>query len=218
MKLNFTEVKRHSYIAVICDIVGSKEVEDRAGLQDELRSVLNEVNTLFASTIAADFLLTIGDEFQGLLCSPDDVVQLLSKVRAAVHPVELRFGLGVGKLDTALRKQALGMDGSCFHRARTAIERAAKRRTPVEVETDSGDVVFSVYGLLYGGLRHRWTKRQRQVVDLSMSGMAGKDIAAYLSITPSAVSQHLHKAESNAVFAATQYWLGALSKEFNRQE
>jgi hypothetical protein len=195
------------YIAVIGDVVGSRRAPDRAGLQDRLGAGLRDVNAGFESQVAAAFVLTVGDEFQGLLGSTMQLDKVLATLRAHAFPAELRLGLGMGELDTALRAQALGMDGPCFHRAREAVERAAARKTPIEVEAGDPSSAMEIYAVLSGHQRSRWTRRQREVVDLSMSGMEGQEIAAYLSVSPSAVSQHLTAAGAAAFRRATAVWL-----------
>ncbi|NIM94184.1 MAG: hypothetical protein GTO18_10800 [Anaerolineales bacterium] len=200
-----------NYIALIGDVVRSREVTDRGGLQERLRGGIIEVNEQFKSKIAASFVLTIGDEFQGLLWRAEGLDRLLAHIRSFTHPVELRFGLGIGGLETELRQIALGMDGPCFHRARDAIERAEAMHTYVEVDVGADDNAFAIYALLYSASRRDWTERQRQVLDLAMAGLSGKAIASQLGVTPSAVSQHLQATEADAILAATSYWLDALT-------
>ncbi|MCK5714198.1 MAG: hypothetical protein KAI25_15860, partial [Hyphomicrobiaceae bacterium] len=50
------------YFAVIGDIIGSRNVDDRAGLQRQLNAGLADVNRQYADQIASQYLLTIGDE------------------------------------------------------------------------------------------------------------------------------------------------------------
>jgi DNA-binding CsgD family transcriptional regulator len=202
------------YLAIIGDVVGSREVENRGALQRHLILAIDRVNKHFHDKLAAGFVLTIGDEFQGLLNQASGIDRLLSDFRAAVHPVELRFGVGFGTLDTPLEMVALGMDGPCFHRARAAIERADARGTPIEVEGETDHPSLHIYSLLYAGLRKGWTTRQRQVFDLAMSGVNGKSIALRLGITPSAVSQHLRAAEAEIIAEATGYWVELLQGFF----
>ncbi len=195
------------YFAVIGDIIGSRKVDDRAGLQRQLNAGLADVNRQYANQIASEYLLTIGDEFQGLLRTSEDLDRILASLRVAVHPVDLRFGIGVGGLVTPLREQAIGMDGPCFQRARAAIERAKERSTQIEVECGETHPGFEIYSLLYSGMRRSWTERQRQIVDLSMSGMEGVEIARLLEISQPAVSQHLRAAGVAYVRKATATWL-----------
>lgn len=207
----------NTYLAVIGDVIGSREVQDRMGLQQQLKGAVDRVNRMYPKIITAGFVITIGDEFQGLLINCESVDKILADIRASVHPIELRFGLGIGGLDTPLENVALGMDGPCFHRARAAVERAEERQTLIEVETANLLPGFHVYSLLYAALRQRWTMRQKQVFDLSMSGVPGKSIALRLGITASAVSQHLRAAEAERIFSATQYWLTSLRSAFNQE-
>lgn len=205
---------QRTYVALIGDVVGSREVVPRAGLQSKLGDALNEANDRFRTAIEARFLITIGDEFQALLKNPDQVPELLSGLRSAVHPVELRFGLGIGGLETPLQEEAIGMDGPAFHRAREAIERARSRRTPVEVESGVSTPIFTMYSLLYAVIRRSWTERQRQVFDMAAGGLEGVDIADRLGITPGAVSQHLSASGHRQVFAARDVWLDVLKRAF----
>jgi DNA-binding CsgD family transcriptional regulator len=196
-----------TYLAIIGDVIRSRQAADRASLQARLAEALGGLNDNPRAGLASRFVLTIGDEFQGLLASPEGLVVILSTLRMAAHPQELRFGLGIGGLATPLQPEAIGMDGPCFHLARAAIERAEARGTGIEVNSAAPDPTFDVYAILYAALRAGWTERQRQVLDLALAGMSGRDIAARLNISPSAVSQHLSAANHDAVAAATAMWL-----------
>ena len=70
------------YYALIGDMVASKKLspEERWQAQERLASALKIINGEFADTIAADFLITLGDEFQGLMKREAD------PVRAALFP------------------------------------------------------------------------------------------------------------------------------------
>ncbi|MEW6568398.1 MAG: SatD family protein [Chloroflexota bacterium] len=207
-----------NYIAVIGDVISSRETADRSALQERLQAAISVMNELFRASLASSFVLTLGDEFQGLLKAPEELARLLARCRVELFPTEVRFGIGVGPLDTPLEPLSLGMDGPCFHRAREAVERASNRETYVEVSTtgdSTNQPVFSIYALLSAALRRRWTERQRHVVDLTMAGLEGKEIAARLAITPSAVSQHLRAAGASAIMEATQDWQDALGHGFS---
>lgn len=205
------------YLALIGDILESRAIGARGEVQTSLMQALTRVNRQFEQSISARFLVTIGDEFQALLEVPDNLDVILATLRVELHPVELRFGLGIGGLTTPLQDQAIGMDGPAFYRARTAIERARDQGTPLEVELDRPRPVFSVYSLLYGQIRRGWTDRQRHVFDLASTGLGGVEIAELLDISPSAVSQHLSSSGYKAVSQATRDWMAALRTEFDRE-
>ena len=58
------------YIAIIGDIKNSRKIDNRKEVQTKLNGVLDEINQTYCEEIAAGFLITLGDEFQGLLLRP----------------------------------------------------------------------------------------------------------------------------------------------------
>lgn len=56
------------YIAIIGDIRNSRLLADRKEIQIKLGNVLDRINREHAPSISAKFMITLGDEFQGLLC------------------------------------------------------------------------------------------------------------------------------------------------------
>ncbi|MGB4438298.1 MAG: SatD family protein, partial [Sedimentibacter sp.] len=55
------------YIAIIGDIVNSKKIDNRNDVQIKLKSLLKRIDEKYTDDIASDFMITLGDEFQGLL-------------------------------------------------------------------------------------------------------------------------------------------------------
>ena len=56
-----------TYVAIIGDIVGSRELKDRYKIQVQLENTLDSININFSRVIESKFTITIGDEFQGLV-------------------------------------------------------------------------------------------------------------------------------------------------------
>lgn len=110
-------------IAVIGDIVKSKSIVNRGDVQEQLKTVLNEVNQKYADHLASKFTLTLGDEFQAVFRTGSRLLYILDEIIFALKPVELRFGIGIGSLKTALDPNtSLGADGPAYWSARNAIE------------------------------------------------------------------------------------------------
>ncbi len=92
-------------------------VADRAGLQKSLLGVLARLNKSHAGSLLSPFTLTLGDEFQALLPDASALWRMIANIQAELHPVRVRFGIGVGEIVTEInREAALGMDGPAFHR------------------------------------------------------------------------------------------------------
>src|SRR5262245_59600943 len=101
------------YSAVIGDVVKSRRLETaaRRDLQRQIQRTLQRVNRQFASALAAKFLITVGDEFQGLLRQPAVLPALIRFLETSLPDIDIRLGIGRGRLDTDLKEYAMGMDG-----------------------------------------------------------------------------------------------------------
>ena len=107
------------YYAIIGDIIQSKELANRMEIQTKLNSILNEINKRYADEIAANFIITLGDEFQGLLSNPSNLFDIIDTIKFEMYPVRIRFGIGIGSIDTEVNSEmALGADGPAYHYAR----------------------------------------------------------------------------------------------------
>jgi hypothetical protein len=108
-------------LAVIADVVGSRELPRRELFQRRLARVLEERRS-GARHLASPYTITLGDEFQAVYRGAETVFADVVKILAAIHPVRARFAVGLGPLSTRLNpRAALGMDGPAFHRARAAL-------------------------------------------------------------------------------------------------
>lgn len=68
------------YIAIIGDMKESKKIENRNEVQKKLKQVLEEINEKYDNDISSKFIITLGDEFQGLLCSGANTMHLITEI------------------------------------------------------------------------------------------------------------------------------------------
>src|SRR4051812_47776691 len=108
------------YIAVISDMVQSRELEGsrRQSVQRRFSGLINHLNTNFKSSLAAKFVVTLGDEFQALLTSADVIPDLLWESDRSFRDRQLRFGFGFGEIYTDIPEFAINVDGPALHKAR----------------------------------------------------------------------------------------------------
>jgi hypothetical protein len=172
-----------AYVALIGDMVGSRsyEAEARDEIQAKLRKALADANSDedHRGDVAAEFVITTGDEFQGLLRLGADPLWFARSIQDAMgDKPHLRFGMGKGSLATkGMPKQAIGIDGPCFHNARDAITRAKKEGATCRVQgfgalNNVTNVLMDNFYAQYWGL----TDRQRRVYDLYF--LRGLDVDA----------------------------------------
>lgn len=184
------------YCAIIGDIRKSRSLSRRAAVQRKFAKAIETVNTEFKPAIASRFLVTLGDEFQGLLVSPAESYSVVQRFRELMDPVPFSYGVGIGTLSTPLRPSAVGMDGEVFHRARSALTSAKKSKRMLVYDFDfpSSGLVNALLGLI----EQEWarlTPRQKQIARLLKQLENQEDVARRLRITQPAVS----KAASRAI-------------------
>lgn len=191
------------FVAVIGDIRGSRELDDRNEAQKEFRQVVDGLNEQLAdSSIASQFTVTTGDEFQALLTDATAAVEAVVSVSDRFHPAGLRFGIGLGTLETALNaEQAIGMDGPCFHRAREAIDAAESDGAWVRVAGWSSGMDSHCNALfdLVQCVREDWTERQVQFARALAEEGSQKGVAERYGVAKSTVSESLGAAHVQAV-------------------
>ena len=118
----------HSFAAVIGDIKDSRHLENRKEVQVHLQEILDRLNEKYKDHIVSKFLITLGDEFQGLLCGGEHILDMVNEIRMEMYPVRLRFGIGFGQITTDIKSEmALGADGPGYYRAREAVELLKER-------------------------------------------------------------------------------------------
>ncbi|MFP3948141.1 MAG: SatD family protein [Longimicrobiales bacterium] len=208
-----------AYFALTGDVVSSRELENRASVQRTLTRVLEELNEGLEAALATPVKLIAGDEVQGLLHEPDAVVDVVTRIADALHPVPMAWGLGRGTVSTDWSEDVSMMDGPCLHRAREAVEIAASEgRWLVArgIEAPHGEILSALFNLIWT-LRSSWTDTQLRYVREARERKQ-IDVAALYDVTPQAVSKALDSARFSVVVegerTARRYleWLGTESE------
>jgi len=203
------------YCAIIGDIMYSQESlpPERDIMQRKLEHLLDDVNKRFSEHISANFCITLGDEFQGLLHESACCLPVIWQIIMGMYPVKIRFGIGIGDIYTAIDPaKALGADGSAYHFARKAVtalkssEPAAKFPAPgaspvIMVRFETGAADTALLNLSCGfiqGIMSKWSEKQWKTIKaLIENGYRQKDAADYLGLAESTVSRNLQ---------AARYW------------
>lgn len=194
----------HSFAAVIGDIKDSRHLENRKEVQVHLQEILDRLNEKYKDHIVSKFLITLGDEFQGLLCGGEHILDMVNEIRMEMYPVQLRFGIGFGQITTDIKSEmALGADGPGYYRAREAVEllkEREKKNRPVlaelclrldEKDQEKEILLNTVFDLMYV-VESGWTERQRETIwDMLLYGDGQQNTARRLSISQPTVQKAL---------------------------
>lgn len=198
------------YIAFIGDIIHSREIDrnKRNEVQLKLKMILEQINQEFSNFIAAKFVITIGDEFQGLLLEPGCLMNIIDIIQFRMYPVRIRFGIGFGNIDTEInRNMALGADGPAYHYARKMIDtlkllqKAKMSGSPnimVYTQLDDSDNMVQLINSnlqLCTFIESKWTDKQRQLIQMIyLEERNQMEAADKLSIAQSSVQRRLKSA------------------------
>ena len=192
------------YLALIADIIDSKMVQERFNLQKQLEKTLRKMNELFGDYLASRFTLTLGDEFQALLKMDAPFFQIIDTLRSELSPTQLRFGIGLGEIATAIDPlQSIGADGPAYWNARAAINLVHQKNdygnTQIYFSSGNDSKDLLVNALIASGeaIRSGWRGSQEEILlDLLKrfvysENFSQQDLAQSLDINPSALSKRL---------------------------
>lgn len=188
---------KKDYFVIIGDIVQSRKIKDRAKVQQIFAQAIADLGQHFEETFLSPPTLTIGDEFQAVLQTTSDLFLLIHQFEIAMNPVQVRFGLGLGQIDTPINRQAaIGMDGSAFHNAREAIELARRfNRKYLLISSDKKNQ-NKAWELLINWIDlhlQNWSIEKLRILTMHRQGKRQKEIAQSLKMSQPAISQHITK-------------------------
>lgn len=193
-----------NYVAIIGDIKGSKQISNRSQIQKKLGHVLKDVNETYKADISAKFIITLGDEFQGLLGRSKYVFDIIKFIQKEMYPVRLRFGVGIGEISTdVFSEAALGADGPAYYAARKMMEQL--REQEKKLKKQAADIQISIYNtdnfevaelnmilLLMKTIEDRWSDKQRfTVLDMEQNGGSQEECAKRMDTCQSTVARRL---------------------------
>ena len=192
------------YLALIADVIDSKMVQERFDLQKQVEKTLQKMNELFGDYLASCFTLTLGDEFKALLKVDAPVFQIIDTLRSELTPTQLRFGIGLGEIVTAIDPlQSIGADGPAYWNARAAINLVHQKNdygnTQIYFSSGNDNRDLIVNALIASGeaIRSGWRGSQEEILlDLLKRSVysetfSQQELAQSLAINPSALSKRL---------------------------
>lgn len=170
---------------------------DQQGSRRQSDRVDYLLNWLHAQPAARRFVRkferTAGDEVQGLLDRPDDVVDL---ALGLVRTDRWYVGIGTGSVRRPTPSSVRAASGPAFVNARDAVERAKSVPARLAVtgpDRESAENTEALLALLAAVVQRR-SHQGWEVVDLMAEDLTQREVAERLKISPQAVSQRLRAA------------------------
>lgn len=226
----FFSFENDIYIAVIGDIKESKKITNRSEVQKKLKQILEKINDKYTDDISSKFMITLGDEFQGLLCNGKNIMNIIFEIERKMYPVKIRFGVGAGTITTAVNKEmSIGADGPGYYNARNAIEiikenekkkqtNAADIRFEAEGSNQATTIMINTILSLLTVIKDSWSDRQREIIwDMLQYQDNQVDAANRFKIKQPAIQKSLAKGKYYAYKDALDTIESALS-EIRRED
>lgn len=181
------------YGVITADLVESRRLTNRALVQRRLLSLIHSLNSEFRRGLVGPFMVTLGDEIQGMLKDLSDLPNAVIRVHEVFHSREITVGVGIGNIATPVAKRVTEMDGPAFVNSRIAVELAKKEGLEVVVRSGIGrvdDTLNAVYGLL-GGIQAGWTDAQWERFNLYRRLGTIDRVARKLKVSKQSISKSL---------------------------
>lgn len=199
-------------VAVIVDIVRSRELADRQGAQEAIQQAFGAAHE--ATRAIEPLWATVGDEFQAVYSDVGPALRATTLARLLLPVgVECRFGLGLGDvLEVATGPAGPIQDGSAWWFAREAVEEAHRResqgapylRSWFVSDDPRTDAVTNAYLLLRDHAMTDMKPRERRLTAGVLLGRSQAELGKAEGITQSAVSQNLRRSGGAALLAGYQ--------------
>jgi SatD family (SatD) len=183
---------------IVADVVGSSRTRNlRSVLHARLRLVTSA--HLREERIRLPYAVTAGDEFQTVASDLRQIPELLFDLRRRMRPLQLRIGIGIGRISGPLRAPVNQLGGQAFEFARTAIDETKEGRqhsgkvTRFHSENEEFDLVANLIYNLHDALVGRLSEKQWRTVDAYLAKGRVDLAAKTLRINASTASRNLSR-------------------------
>ncbi len=147
-------------VVIIADVRGSRKMaqDERYEGQLFLKSAIIQVNENLASEIEAPFMITRGDEFQGVVKTLQKAFTAMLEFERLLFPLQLRYGIGRGTIQKMGSDIPIEMDGPAFHRANASLNVVKKKKYFIQCATGDEQkdlLINTIFGLMCA-IKNRW--------------------------------------------------------------
>lgn len=186
-------------VALVADIVGSRQLADRASAQQRIHEAFARAEQAVRPLQGA--WATVGDEFQAVYRTWQDALRATLRVAVFLpENVVLRYGLGEEEL-RVVERRAEGdiLEGTAWYRAREAVDEAAGSHRPSGLATayvgPAPELTASLNAqlLLRDHVVGRLKARERRLLGHLLDGLTQTEAAQQEGVSQSAVSQAVHR-------------------------
>lgn len=180
-------------IVLIGDIISSKKIAQRSKIQSKLKRVFKKINN-DNKCLSSPLTITLGDEFQAVYNKADSIFHDIWLISLVIHPIEIRFSIGVGEITTRInRQQAIGMDGPAFYNARAGLDKLKQTSYLFNITqkdlSESDLIKQSLF--LVSHLAENWKITRLKILTMLYDNLSIVEISKKIKISDKAVYKNI---------------------------
>ncbi|GAB4170398.1 MAG: SatD family protein [Calditrichia bacterium] len=201
-------VKDEGKIVIMGDLQGSRKLdsEERYKAQLFLKLTLAQINENYSEYVEAPFMITKGDEFQGVLTNISVAFDILLDLERLLYPLYFRFGMGMGLIHKMGGTLPIEMDGPAFHLANKALKKAKQIKQNIIIYSGNefvDQLVNQILILVYS-IKKQWKEDYFQYYWQYKELKSIKKIAEYRNISAQAVSSAIQRLHIKEIYSAEE--------------
>ncbi len=159
---------KSDYWILMADVIKSRKAV-ALQLANELKQLVEYINSTFIKDIYSPITITLGDEFQGVVKNKLTGISIIQSSEEYIIKndltISLRYVLHNGSIDTPINPQiAHGMLGKGLADARKILEKMKKEKDRFYASGTEGLEKLNKYWILYQGIINHWGTKDRAVV------------------------------------------------------
>ena len=152
----------------MADIIGSKKYEEN--VFKDFREKIDGINK--KNEFLSPLTITLGDEFQGVLTSLKQGIEVMMELEEALmiegYPFKLRYAIGYGEIMTPINsKIAHGMYGEALTNTRELLEKSKdekRKRFDIMLPNNEIEEIFNQLLVVYQSFLDNWKKKDYSLV------------------------------------------------------
>ncbi len=176
---------------LMADVINSRKLKGKI-VAEKLAAIVTNANKSFKKNILSPLTITLGDEFQAVLDSPETAIRIIISIEEQMIsincPFKLRYAFHSGEIETSLNKKiAHGMIGKGLTKTREILDDVKKDNERFFIFSNKTDKVLNNFFILYRSFVDKWKQKDFKTITLFIKNDDYKTVAKLNHTTASAM-------------------------------
>ncbi len=187
-----------TYPILMADMMNSRKRNSNQ-LISEFKHLIAAINKKWKKQILSPLTITLGDEFQGLIDTPENAIKIIFDLEEEIikntYDIKLRYVLNEGEIETAINnKIAYGMLGKGLTEARAKLHRLKNTKHRFQFSMNGAtlkqDIINDLF-IIYENYVDNWKHIEYHIVKEFIMNKSYQEVAEVLDINVSSAWRRL---------------------------